>query len=138
MPFNPYTWNTTQPSASQLISNGQVTILNNFSFLGDTTGNTTTGYLQLPSGLIMQWGKTGAIANGGPTTDLAVPLTFAGMGMQAFPTAIFSLQVTMISSAPSTKGPYSVDSVTVPTATGFTLRVSQAFPSGFYVFAIGN
>ena len=56
MTFNTFTWNTTQPSLTQLISDGQTTILNNFGFLGFPNGNNQNGWVEFPSGLIMELG----------------------------------------------------------------------------------
>jgi hypothetical protein len=58
------TWNSTQPLPTQLISQGQATILNNFAFLGSTTGNVTPGFYKLPNGLILQWGTISMNAAG--------------------------------------------------------------------------
>lgn len=54
----PFVWNNTEPSPGQNISDGQATILNNFNFLADGTGNTSpTGYYKFPNNLIINWGK---------------------------------------------------------------------------------
>lgn len=136
MPFNPFVWNNTQPSPQQFISTGQTTILNNFQFLGSLNGVNVPGWIQFPNGLIMQWGLTGALTAAG--NDTAVPLLFTGMGMQAFTNNCFTVQLTMITASPSSKGVFSVDSNTVPTKNGFTIRISNSYPSGMYVYAIGN
>lgn len=132
MPFNPFTWNTAEPSPTQLISNGQVTILNNFGFLGSTTGVTAFGFLQMPNGLILQWGKTGAY------TDGATTLTFAGMGMQSFPTNCFGVFLQVRSSGTAHLPPNVSSSGFSNTGFDIFVTTGNGSNAGAYVFAIGN
>lgn len=138
MGFNPVTWNTSEPSPTQTISNGQTTILNNFSFLQNANGNVMPGFVQFPSGLIMQWGRATSYSDG------SNPFTFAGassstaLGMKAFPNNCFCVFFTVIDNV-TTKTPGNVRDGTL-TKTGFTMDVTlgQGTIKGMYVFAIGN
>ena len=124
------TWNSTQPLPTQLISQGQATILNNFAFLGSTTGNVTPGFYKLPNGLKLVWGETTIAA----TTSRVITYTVA----QAFTTATFNIQVTRIAARPSATNPQGnyVQDTSITNA-GFRIVNDGAVASGFYWFAIG-
>jgi len=130
MTFNTFTWNTTQPSPTQLISDGQTTILNNFGFLGFPNGNQQNGWVELPSGLILQWCLDAS--NYPPTTGTTK--TFTGIGMKSFPTNCFIVVPVYHSQINKTHGAATISTITntnfVITTDGSTL--------GFYYFAIGN
>ena len=135
MTFNPVTWNTTQPSPTQNISSGQGTILNNFSFLQNTSGNALPGFLQLPSGLLLQWGTTGSLTS----TSSGTAILFSSMGLQSFPTNCFGVWLQPISSTVPGKFPVCIGPGTL-TASGFTyyLQAGSSYSAGNYIFAIGN
>lgn len=79
------TWNNTQPSPTQLVSQGQGTILNNMQFLGSTTGNAANGYYKLPNGLILNWGRISVTTSG--TKSQSYP--------QAYTTAVYNVQFSL-------------------------------------------
>lgn len=134
MAFNTYTWNATQPSPSQLISDGQATILNNFSFLNYAGGSAFPGYVMLPNGLIFQWGNTGAL-----TAEFANTILFTNVGLQAFPNNLL-LVLPVIRS--STIEPTTIRTIQVSTnnftKTQFVLISIDTLNSGCDFLAIGN
>ena len=141
MTFNPVTWNNTEPTANHLISNGQGTILNNFNFFTDATGNVFPGFLELPNGLIVQWGKTGLLAIGSGFYDFNSTTGASSINIQPFPTACFAIYFQGISGTPLGKVPICVgnggtdlqkDKVKIFIAT------SSEYTAGAYVLAIGN
>jgi hypothetical protein len=77
------TFNAQIPQPNNLISNSQSDILQNFQFLGSTTGNTFPGFYKFPNGLILQWGDTGVLTAG------TVLLTYAQLGMLTFTSTCF-------------------------------------------------
>jgi len=86
---------------------------------GEITNN---GYQVLPSGLIMQWGKSGMIAPGQNST-IALPT--------AFPNSTFAITVTPITTATSGQ-------VDVITNSQFNLVNAAGGTSTFYWSALGN
>ena len=132
MPFNAFTWNNAQPSPTQNISSGQATILNDIQFLGYAVGNTFPGYIQMPNGLIAQWGNTGVLSSGSNT------LTFTGMGMQSFLNNVF-IVIPVIRSSTITAVPRAVWISTAGySITGFRLISQDMLNSGCDILAIGN
>lgn len=134
MTFNPVTWNSTQPITTQNISTGQATIKNNFDFFSNATGNTSpSGFIQMPSGLIFQWGKTGTLNVG----NLAYSFV-RDWGMKSFPSACYAIYFQPISTSPNGKVPICVSTGTL-TNTGVSLSIAtgSSYTGGAYVFAIG-
>lgn len=122
------------PLANELISASQANILQNFSFLGDMTGNASTGYYKLPNGLILQWGNyivTGGTTSGQPTITFPTPFISACYVVDMF------LQI----SSSNDGGKYSLDKNNPPGLTTFGFRFSgfSALSSSytFYWIAIG-
>lgn len=149
MPFNPFTWNNSQPSASQNISSGQATILNDIQFLGSTSGVAQAGFIQLPNGWIIQWGITPQINGSGsnPTTINFTACTDSTgiIFMQAFPTACFGVWLQPRTNNISNKGflmidPSSPDATYGISKTQFKVWQSgtSAYSNGAYILAIGN
>lgn len=86
---------------------------------GEITNN---GYQVLPSGLIMQWGRSNMIpASESNTITFPTP----------FPNAVFSITVTPITTATSGQ-------VSVITNSGFNLNNAVGGASKFYWSALGN
>ena len=130
------TWNNTQPQPNQFISQGQGTILNDIQFLGNNAGNLLPGFINFPSGLIMQWGVTGTLTKIG--TDTVIPLVFTVLGMQAFPNNCFAVFAQPRTNTVSDKFPVGISAATPVTKLGFSITVNNTWPSGCYIFAIGN
>ena len=134
MPFNTFTWNNLQPSPSQLISNGQSTLLNNIQFLGYNVGNAIPGYVQLPHGLILQWGELTGIAQGNN----------AGTNTVTFPTAFpNNCFVDFLSEVKnSTTSTNSLHLSTEPSTESFLIigqpNATGNFPTKAFWLAIGN
>lgn len=119
----------TQPQPTQNISSGQATILNNFAFLANTAGNSTTGYYKFPNGLIMQWGSILNVTSGNQSQNF--PTTF--------PNNCFNVQLTASNDSSGTKW-ISLNQMGVGgafTKILFNYRVSTA-GQDLYWFAIGN
>lgn len=134
MSFNPFTFNGSQPQPTQNISSGQATILNNFEFLADTTGNATNGFIQFPNGIIVQWCTYTTSITGGAAP---LSLTFTGIGMQAaFPNNCFIVIPIYRSNSSPNKGAACISNVNL-TRTGFDLT-SDSSSQGMYFVAIGN
>lgn len=142
MGFNPFTWNNTQPSASQLISDGQTTILNNVQFLGSTTGRATPGFIQFPNGIIIQWGRQSI-------TPVAYP-PVAGTFTQIvtfptpFPNALFNVQFSEIRDDVVSLKQIVIkqtadvpNGIPAPTVTSFALYFSSSTIGPVYWLAIG-
>lgn len=130
MTFNTFTWNTTQPSPTQLISDGQTTILNNFGFLGFPNGNNQNGWVEFPSGLIMQW----CLHNINYPATNGTTRSFTSIGMNNFPTNCFIVVPVYHSQSNQTHGAATVSTIT---STNFVLTTDGS-TLGFYYFAIGN
>ena len=130
------TWNSTQPLPTQLISQGQATILNNFAFLGNTTGNKTPGYYKLPNGLILQWGSF-LITNAGTNTqNYAIAFTTALYNLQ------FSLSYASSTYSVAAAGQICIDKTNASPLTRAKFNVNQDPPAVIqqpilYWFAIG-
>lgn len=131
------TWNSTQPLPTQLISQGQATILNNFAFLGSTTGNVTPGYYKLPNGIIVQWGSFTITSAATNSQNYAI----------AFPTVLYNLQFSLSydSSAYSVTaaGQICIDKTNATPLTVAKFKVNASPPAPvqepiLYWFAIGR
>lgn len=87
--------------------------------------NNANGYLELPNGLAMQWGRAGSSTASGGTKAITFPAPFAA--------AVYNVQITSIDSNDAAIGLQSS-----PTTTGFTAyNDSGGTVSDFYWFAIG-
>ena len=150
MPFNPVTWNTTQPLPNQNISSGQGTIRNNFDFLQNASGNGVAnadiGFFQLPNGLIVQWGITPSI------TSSASGVTFnftqctnatEDKFMQSFPTYCFGVWLMPRTNSIANKGVLAVDNSSPDATSGISrtafkvYNAGSTYSNGAFVLAIG-
>ena len=121
------------PAASDLISSSQAQIQENFQYLGDTSGNVSTGGYRLPNGLIINWrnqGPAGWSASGieflSPNQTFLIPYT----------SSIFAIVLTpRVNDATSKR--FVVDGITPPTLTEFIIRASTLSFSTIYWIAIG-
>lgn len=133
MSFNPFTWNNSQPQPTQNISNGQVTLLNNINFLGDFSGVNFPGWIQLPNGLQLQWGNTGALALSSKTS-----IVFTNIGLKAFTTNLFIvIPVIKSDTLTSTQRTIQISNLGFSNL-GFTIVSTDALSLGCNFLAIGN
>lgn len=135
MSFNPYTWNNIEPLPGQFVSAGQGTILNDINFLGSTFGlpisNEGTGFIQFPSGFIVQWTLITSLNSGNNTVD------FQDVGMQYFPAYCFGGWVQYRGESTSGKS-FGISDLTPPTRTQVVINAANGTTSGVYLLVIGR
>jgi chitodextrinase len=83
-----------------------------------------SGYQRLPSGLIMQWGSIATVSGG--SAAVTFPLTF--------PTAVYTVNVNVVDSAPNTR----IVSPNAVTTSGFSVTQSSQSSSTAYWTALGK
>lgn len=83
-----------------------------------------TGYTFIPGGVLVQWGGS---ASGADNQLVAFPL--------AFPTSVFTLQITPYNTTSTITSSSSLGTVTL---TNFVFRTASSNVKGFFWFAIGN
>jgi hypothetical protein len=91
---------------------------------------TANGYQKLPGGLIMQWGTF--TNNVSPTSNKTITFPIA------FPTACYSVQISVVTGSVPSQGAVTLASTVTPTTFNAALRTDAGTPSWtYYWFAIG-
>jgi len=136
MPFNPFVWNNVDPQATQNISTGQTTLLNNINFLGfpSPAALTANGFIQFPNGLIIQWGKN--VPVGGIVDTVAVTFSGTFPGCSAFTNNCFGVWLSPIKTS-IVPHAFVLSAASVST-TGFTISTDTTWNQGYYMLALGN
>lgn len=126
--------NNENPTVGQLLmTNGSDNFLRKGSLahlvsqMGFVSSLGTNGYVRLPGGLIVQWGRTGAIA-----TDTAATVTFP----TAFPSTCAAVFTTANSTTIDAGGAYHVSAAGNVTTTNFVLT-NDSQTNSFFWLAIG-
>lgn len=101
--------------------------LGSFQLVGANTATPNNGTVFLPGGIILKWGSTTAVTSSGST-----PVAFT----PAFPTAVFSVQATVVTDDNST---IRFSLLNDATSAGFTTtQTSSSHFTRLYWFAVGN
>jgi hypothetical protein len=95
-----------------------------------TGGAASNGYMYLPGGVLMQW------ANITPSNSSSTPYTFVGLGLIAYPTAVFG--ITGCCSGPAVAVGSGSVVISNITTSGFSAKQNSGSGQQVFIIALGN